>query len=248
MPNLATHIDLARRTACRLEDPDLNGYLGCFLLGSTSPDIRVITRRGREDYHFVSLDFESVGAGISGLFDANPHLRAVALDDARTRAFVAGYITHLIADEIWIVEMFRPYFGSGGVFDDPTVGMIMDRVAQLELDRRAWPTLVAELPRLGDEVDQVKLGFIPSDTLVEWRNWVVSFLEAGFSWDRLRFMARRVAGGNGDHTAHAVADDFLRSVPNGMNRLYQVVPEDLLGEFVRLAVDGQSKAVGDYLR
>jgi len=248
VPNLATHIDLARRTARRLEHPALDANLGCFLLGSTSPDIRVITRQGRETYHFASLDFESVGAGMSGLFRANPHLAPGAVEDARTRAFMAGYITHLIADEIWIVDMFRPYFGSAGVFGDKVVGMVMDRVAQLELDRRAWPAVDGDLPKVGEGVDEVELGFIPPETLVEWREWVVSLLTAGFSWDRLRFMARRVAGGNGDHPAHGIADEFLRSVPEGMDRLYEVVPEDRLAGFVRQAVDVQSQAVGDYLR
>ncbi len=248
MPNLATHIDLAHRTARRLEHPVLDAELGSFLLGSTSPDIRVITRRDRETYHFASLDFESVGAGMSGLLRANPHLAPGTVEQARTRAFVAGYITHLIADEVWIVEMFRPYFGSAGVFGDEVVGMVMDRVAQLELDRRAWPAMERDLPKVGDGVEDVELGFIPAETLVEWREWVVSFLTTGFSWDRLKFMARRVAGGNGDHPAHGVADEFLRSVPEGKDRLYKIVPEDRLAAFVQRAGDIQSQTVSDYLR
>jgi hypothetical protein len=226
----------------------LDADLGCFLLGSTSPDIRVITRRDRETYHFASLDFELVGAGMSGLLCANPHLASGAVEQARTKAFVAGYITHLIADEVWIVEMFRPYFGSAGVFGDEVVGMVMDRVAQLELDRRAWPAMERSLPKVGDGVEDVELGFIPSETLVEWRDWVVPFLAGGFSWDRLRFMARRVAGGNGDHPAHGVTDEFLRSVPEGKDRLYEIVPEDRLAAFVQRAVDIQSQTVSDYLR
>ena len=248
MPNLATHIDLARRTAGRLDHPVLEANLGCFLLGSTSPDIRVITRSGRETYHFATLDFESVGAGMAGLFRANPHLASGAVKDDRTRAFMAGYITHLIADETWIVDMFRPYFGVAGVFGEGADGMVMDRVAQLELDRRAWPAVDRELAKVGEGVDQVRLGFIPSETLVEWREWVVSLLAAGFSWDRLRFMARRVANGNGDHPAHAIADRFLRSVPEGMDRLYSIVPEDTLPRFVRRTVDAQAQVLEDYLR
>jgi hypothetical protein len=248
VPNLATHIDLARRTARRLRHPVLDANLGNFLLGSTSPDIRVITRQGRETYHFASLDFESVGAGMSGLFRANPHLASGAVEDPRTRAFMAGYITHLVADETWIVDMFRPYFGSAGVFGDEAVGMMMDRAAQLELDRRAWPVVDEELANVGEGVDHVELGFIPPETLVEWREWVVSFLATGFSWDRLRFMARRVSNGDGDHPAHGVADEFLRSIPESMDRLYELVPEDRLAVFVQRAVDVQSQAVGDYLR
>ena len=40
--------------------------------------------------------------------------------------------------------------------------MVMDRVAQLELDRRAWPAVDRELAKVGEGVDQVRLGFIPS--------------------------------------------------------------------------------------
>ena len=64
MPNLAAHIDLAQESARRLRDTVVQQHIGHFLLGSTSPDIRAITKRSREEYHFAPLDFDLVGAGV----------------------------------------------------------------------------------------------------------------------------------------------------------------------------------------
>ena len=118
LPNLPAHIDLANRAASRLGHPTLDGNLGYFLHGSTSPDIRVITRGRREEYHFAPLDFQDVGTGVKGMFDSHPQLGSSADHDGPTQAFVAGYITHLIADETWIVSMYRPFFGNPMVFED----------------------------------------------------------------------------------------------------------------------------------
>ena len=56
MPNLATHIALAQQAAGRLQHPTIEANVGHFLLGSTTPDVRAISRGSREDYHFAPLD------------------------------------------------------------------------------------------------------------------------------------------------------------------------------------------------
>ena len=146
MPNLPAHIELAAMVAERLGPSALDGNLGYFLLGSTSPDIRAITKADRQDYHFAPLSFESVGAGVDGMLSAHPELRDAAGRDGPTGAFVAGYMTHLIYDETWIVEMFRPCFGNSGVFADEMEGKVLDRALQLDLDRQAQPRVAASLP------------------------------------------------------------------------------------------------------
>ena len=247
MPNLPAHIELAEQAARRLSHPTLERHIGYFLLGSTSPDIRVITRRRREEYHFAPLDFEAVGAGVRGLFHSHPHLDSSSDHDGPTQAFMAGYITHLIADEIWIVKMFRPYFGNSQVFQDEVSGMVFDRALQLELDRQSWQTAVACRPRLGATTDGIEIGFIPSATLADWREWVVSAIDGGFTWDRLRFMARRIALGDDAHPAHRVADDFIRDMPDSLEDLYELVPRSNLLDFKEQTVDELVRAVGDYL-
>ena len=247
MPNLPAHIDLAYKAAQRLDHPALEADKGCFLLGSTAPDIRVITRGRREDYHFAPLEFESIGAGVEGLFSSHPNLLSHGKDDGPLRSFVAGYITHLIADEVWIVDMFRPHFGNPEVFEDEAVGQVMDRAMQLELDRQAWETLDGSPGLLDAGIEGIDVGFIPSETLEDWQKWVLDFVDRGFSWDRLRFMARRIAAGDEGHPAHLVADEFLQGMPDSLDRLHQLVGRRDLADYKERTIEELGRAVGDYL-
>ena len=247
MPNLAAHIHLARQAAHRLGDPLLDSHMGYYLLGSTSPDIRVITRRRREEYHFAPLDFDRPGTGVDGMFKARPELRAASDHDGPTRAFVAGYITHLTVDETWITRMFRPYFGDRSVFDDETEGHVMDRALQLELDRQSWAAVDSTLTLLSSATGRVGTGLIPQETLDQWREWVTGHLEGGFSWERLRFMARRISAGDETHRAHKLADEFLSEMPDSLDGLHDVVPRSDLDSFKSCAIDTLTRAVGEYL-
>ena len=247
MPNLAAHIHLARQAAKCLGDPRLDSHMGYYLLGSTSPDIRVITRRRREEYHFARLDFDRLGTGVAGMFKAQPQLRVASDHDWPTQAFIAGYITHLTVDETWITRMFRPYFGDRSVFDDETEGHVMDRVLQLELDRQSWETVDSTHTLLASATGRVGVGFIPQETLDEWREWVAGHLRGGFSWERLRFMARRIAAGDETHRANRLADDFLRKMPESLDGLHSVVSRNDLNNFKSCAIDTLTRMVGEYL-
>ena len=248
MPNLQAHIGLAHRAAQRLGHPLLDSNMGYFLLGSTSPDVRVITRGRREEYHFAPLDFESIGTGVQGMFESHPELKVSSDRDAPTQAFIAGYITHLIADETWIASMFRPFFANPDIFENEIVGKVMDRALQLELDREAWGTVDATRAMLEAATDGINIGFIPAQTLVDWREWVASSCESGFTWERLRFMARRIAAGDETHPAHREAEEFLRAMPESLERLYQVVPRLDVAKFKHNTVEALVRAVGDYLQ
>ena len=222
--------------------------MGYFLLGSTCPDIRAITRKRREDYHFAPLDFDTVGAGVQGLFNKHPRLQASSAYNGRTRAFVAGYITHLIADETWIVDMYRPFFGNAAVFADGVTGQVMDRALQLELDRQAWHTVDATRALLEKATSTIDVDFIPDKALADWREWVLTFPERGFSWDRLRFMARRVAAGDENHPAHEVANRFVQAMPESLESLFELVPRGNLADFNERTVEVLIDPLGDYLQ
>ena len=56
MPPITLHMVLANRIAEGLEYADIDSSLGEYFLGATSPDIRVLTRQGREETHFFDLD------------------------------------------------------------------------------------------------------------------------------------------------------------------------------------------------
>ena len=247
MPNLPAHIELARRAADRLKHPAIDTHMGYYLLGSTSPDVRVITRRSREEYHFAPLDFESVGTGVAGLFGSHPELSSAAAQPEPLVAFIAGYITHLVADEMWIVDMYRPFFGNRGVFDNGDVGNVMDRALQLELDRQSWKAAEATRADLEVTVDALDVGFIPTETLRAWQRRVLAVFDGGFSWERLKFMARRISQGDEEHAAHGLAREFIEAVPESLDQLYEVVPQRKLVDYRERTVEELVRTVGDYL-
>ena len=94
MPNLPTHLKFALEVSKQLDSPIINAHLGSFLLGATSPDIRVITKVDRSVYHFVQLDFKDVGDGIDNMFKSYPTLSNFSQMDSQLQAFISGYITH----------------------------------------------------------------------------------------------------------------------------------------------------------
>lgn len=242
MPNLPAHLELAISAAAELRHPDIDSHLGHFYLGATSPDIRALTKRARSEYHFVELDFKTIGTGVETMFAAYPELMHATESDGPTRAFVAGYITHLLADESYIVRMFRPYFGDGGVFEDGHQAKVWDRALQLDLDRTVWDTVRRSVGDIEADPHSVHVRFLQLEDLLRWRDWVNRVVETGFSWERLRFMAGRIAGGDENHPAHDHAEEFLTSVPDSLEALYGLVPRSTVREFrsdsVSTIVDG----------
>lgn len=238
-------MEMAYRAAQVVDAPVVNEYMGCYLLGSTAPDVRVITRKGREPYHFASLDFKEVGAGVAGLYTEHPQLAAT--EHGPTRSFMAGYMTHLTLDETWITRMYRPLFGSDGVFETEAEGAVMDRVMQMELDGLALDRLDILKQHLAGFDGGVEIPFIDGDTLAEWHEWVTSFVSREFSWERLRFMAARISRGDESHPSHAIADDFIRGMPDTLDVLHETVPTEALIEFKRDAIADMAQVVTEHL-
>lgn len=248
MPNLLTHIHLAHRVQQRLEHPVLERYRSSFLLGCTTPDIRAMTRGDREATHFAPYDCAELRAGMQGMFKANAHLsRADRLPEA-TRAFLTGFICHLVADHGWVGRVYRPYFGDRKSIPDAAVAKVWDRALQLEMDRRAYEETAPEdyLSLAGAE-DNVEIGFIDAPTLKAWREWVEWFCGRGFSWDRLRFLARRRQDPDHFDRAHQAADEFLESVPRGLTRIAQIVPPKAIERYQDVVVEEAVRCAQEYL-
>ena len=112
MPSLGSHMARSRAVADRLRLPEIDADRGAFYLGSTAPDIRVITRMDRRVTHFFELDELGDQDSVSRMFEAHPGLATPAGLDAATTAFIAGYLTHLVLDEAFINDVYRPHFGA----------------------------------------------------------------------------------------------------------------------------------------
>ena len=163
MPNLPTHFSFALDTLAALDDPSIKANLGSFLLGSTTPDIRARTKWKRSHTHFASLSVERVGVGAEGLFRSNPDLTEAARKSPATRAFLAGYLSHLVTDETWITQIYRPYFGNLDMFPDTMKANVYDRAVQLDMDRNARqeaPGMDKIIEQLHSSDRYVRVGFI----------------------------------------------------------------------------------------
>ncbi len=250
MPNLPTHLSLAMEAATRLSHPAIDAAMGTFLLGSTSPDIRIMTKWARDDTHFAPLTIEEIGAGMQGMFQRHPGLadsNGGGVSDA-TRVFLAGYITHLVADEAWILEIYRTYFDGPQEPQDRVQGNIWDRALQLDMDmaaRAAMGDMEEVRHSLAGAEEGVEVGFIDSETLSRWREWVSEFTTWEYSWDRLRGAARRMYK---DSTEAAdLVEEFLSCVPRGLERVYGLVPKQRIAEYQQTAVEESTRLIREYL-
>ena len=248
MPNLPTHFSFALETLDVLDDPGIRANLGSFLLGSTTPDIRARTKWKRSHTHFATLSVDKVGVGTEGLFHANPHLTDAARKSPATRAFIAGYLSHLVTDETWITRIYRPYFGNREVFADEMKANVFDRAVQLDMDRNARreaPGMDKIIERLHDSDRYVRVGFIDNHILNSWQTWVAQFCARPFSWDRLHFLARRMYR-DSPHV-EAEVEDFLDDPSAGLKRVYDQVPQKQIREFREFAVNEAARHIMERL-
>ena len=247
MPNLPTHLSMALRTAAVMADPTIDGNLGSFLLGSTSPDIRSMTKWNRDQTHFAPLAIDRVGTGVEGLLRTHPGLADSSRVNDATMVFLSGYFTHLVADETWILEIYLPFF-SNNHYVNRIQSNIWDRALQLDMDRAAGED-PADMEQVHTALDRsesgVEVGFISPETLGQWKERVIDFTTREFSWERLRFMAHRMYGD--DDAAAEMVDEFILGMPGSLERVYRDVPSERIEAFRDKVVGESVRLIKEYM-
>lgn len=249
MPNISLHMSFAREAARRLNHPVLNDRMGSFLLGSTSPDIRNMTGWDRYDTHFFILDTDTPGKGIEGLFKHHPELAEISKLGRDTKSFVAGYMSHLVTDETWIVDVYRPYFGASSSIANDPMRNVIDRVVQFDMDRQERKLLGPiddVLDVLKESEKEVEVGFIDQDVLRKWREIVHERTSHEMAWEHFRWFARR---GLPSHLKddQKTLDSIVERVQSLRSRGKSHVPEQVIADFRSQAIDRFVKVVGEYL-
>ena len=229
MPNLPMHIYLANLVAEELDWGSVYDHIGSFYLGSTSPDIRAMTRRPREQTHFAPLTVSEVGTGARTMFQNYPELLDKSAQSTATRSFLLGYLSHLAADEVWITAVYRPYFDTSEqsrLTSDQVQADIWDRAVQLDMDRFSLPDVRGPL-NAGHEVtcgDQgVSIVFFEDGLLSEWKERVSAFVGREFEWSRLKFALNRMYRDNEE--VQKTVDSFLDRMPYSLDEVYERIPE-----------------------
>lgn len=249
MPPLGLHTVIAKQVADRLRHRVLEEQRGNLYLGSTAPDIRVITRWERQRTHFFDLANFDEQSGVGGLFKAYPRLRQPGALSVATAAFVAGYVTHLVTDELWINTIYRPFFGERSPLGGDLRARIMDRAIQFSLDRqkRIDRDLMAHVL---DEVARsdlaLEIDFIDADTLGRWKELILEVVNHPPDWDRFRYLAGRHLREAGIETPEQF-QEFVRSLPDLVDETLRYLTEKRLREFMGRSVDQSLEAVRGYL-
>ena len=221
------HIYLADQVTQQLDRGYIFDHLGSYYLGSTAPDIRAMTRWPREQTHFAPLSVEEVGTGARTMFRMHPELRADMTP--ASRAFLAGYVAHLAADEVWITSVFRPHFDTteeSRLTDDEVEANIWDRAMQLDFDRQALLKINGDtLPEkwLGCSDHNVSMPFFEDGLLTEWKDRVGRFQVWEFTWDRLKGALNRLY--RDDEDVQRTVGKFLEGMPRSLEQVYEKVSE-----------------------
>ena len=236
MPNPSTHLLLLNDQYSNSLQNDSKGNFGYALLGSVSPDLRVITKSDREDYHYFDLNLGVKGDGISGFIKNAIDFNRLIKKNINTNNFIKGYFSHLIADENWTIDVFREIFMNKNIFPDFDEALFLDRALQIYLDIQINKHNI-DLYKYLNQVD-INLIFFPENInkkiINEWIQFL-SDLNSKYSlnpWNRLNFMAQRLSKSHNSDKIINLCDDFMADITNGVNKLLDRLPELTLENYI----------------
>lgn len=249
MPPIAVHMVLAQRIADALADEGIASAPGPYLLGATTPDIRVITRQDRFSTHFFDLDVMDDQDSVAGLFARYPALRDPGALSGETRAWVCGYVTHLVLDEQYITTVYRRHFLPHDRLGGTVRANVMDRLLQFDMERNCTddPAVRDQLRvSLACTVDGIDAVFIDAATLDRWLGVTRDIAGQGMDWERSRRMISNHLRFTGVEEAEEVAR-LLDSLPELLDATIAHVTSIEIESFVDRATEAAAKAVERYL-
>lgn len=240
---------LARRIAQGLGHEDVRADSGAYLLGATSPDIRVITKQDRLSTHFFDLNEHNHQDSVSSFLLTYGNLALPENLNAETRAWASGYVTHLVMDEQYITSIYRPFFAQHEALGGAMRANVMDRLLQFDLDRTYGndPELKQDIcSALTCTVEGIESGFLDAATLERWRQ--VSFDMAGrqMDWDRMRGMISNHLRFGGLEEGETLGG-FLDSLPELLDETIAHITSTEIEAFVDRATDAARVALERYL-
>jgi len=205
---------------------------GPFLLGHTAPDVQTVSGQTRDETHFYSiprtpappLRGEGGGPAYEALFAAHPVLARVESLPPAQAAFVAGYISHLLLDELWLDDIFQRYFLQDWgplrerLFLHNVLRTWMDSQDQQRLDGSVATALRKAEP-------QNWLPFVSDEHLRVWRDWLIEQLGPGHSVQTADVFAQRMG------VPVAEMEAMLRSPQQMEERVFRHIPRSALQSF-----------------
>ena len=239
----------ASRAGERLDAPGYDRANGNFMLGATSPDIRVLTRWDRKRTHFFDIASDEHQDSVAAFFDAHRSLRDPAKLTAQTRDWVCGYVTHLVMDQEYVTAIYRPYFGARSLLGGDDHANLLDRVLQYELDRRereSDETMSGIRDGLFASAVDIDAGFLDRSLLEQWRDTSAAVTEHPPDWERFSFIASRHLKRAGIESEDGLRE-FLGRVPEMLDDCRRHVDQSVLDAFFEATAERTAAVLADYL-
>ena len=239
--------------ACTLAEkpslPEIDADRRSFYLGSTAPDIRVITKGDRADTHFYNLEDLNSQDSVAVMLERYPQLKKGPDREKKMIAFIAGYITHLVLDNAWIEEIYRPTFGVYSSMDNDPKSDILDRVLQYELDirdRKNFDVIKEVKVAINIEHRPPSIPFIGNEYLIQWFDMMNDVIEQKPDYSRFKRMLNRHLKNAGYDEANI--DSFSADPQFIIGEAFGVVTNKKLNYFWQKAEQEMFDQVRHYLR
>lgn len=192
--HLSVAADLLRHPDLSSEARDLlQNHRGAFLLGNTAPDVQTVSGQDRQATHFFDLP---ILPGTQPAWDrfiaVHPSLGQPARLPPDQTAFLAGYLCHLQADWLWVVQIFFPVFGPDCAWQTFRERLYLHNVLRAYLDRQIIDSLDAAVGSdLQGATPRNWLPFVADDHLLVWRNLLARQLQPGSTVETVEVFASR---------------------------------------------------------
>ena len=163
------------------------------MLGNTAPDVQTISGQERQVTHFFDLPILSgMQTAWHRMLALYPYLaRPAGLSPAHA-AFLAGYLCHLQADWLWVVEIFSPVFGPACSWDTFHKRLYLHNVLRAHLDQQILNTLDVSAGEYLSRVNPTGwLPFVEDGFLGQWRDWLAQQLHPGSKVQTVEVFAAR---------------------------------------------------------
>ncbi len=250
MPPLVSHMIAACRAGERVAgDAGLTLRNGEFLLGATTPDIRVLTRWDRERTHFFDIYDDGHQDCVENFFAAHRSFRDPEHLSNETRYWVCGYLTHLIMDQEYVMQIYRPFFGNRSVLGGDSHANLLDRILQYELDRREREhggEMQGIRRALFTSAVEIDAGFVDRSLLEQWRDTTAAMTEHPPDWERFSFIASRHLRGAGI-TGESGLREFMETIPQLLDDTLSHVDQHVLDGFFESTAQRTADILSDYL-
>lgn len=210
-------------------------YLKFMILGSITPDIRVITKIHRKKYHYFDLAKGKKGDGMKG-FIKNNDLLPLQQNNIETYYFNIGYISHLIADENWTIDIFRKIFMNAELFPDFHEALFLDRAIQIFLDIKLSQNKL-DIYKYLQGIDFENIDLPNNITKSELTKWIDFLIKLNFDfllnpWKRLDFMAARLSKTYNSNHILCFSNKFKDNLDENIDDLIDKISYDSLESYI----------------